>query len=667
MSLLKKGGTKGVSLPFGRIPAASASPILPTSSHPVLNSSTSATRRATSQVQLLASGTVLQSRYVVESVLGAGGMSVVYRGRDLRFKDVVRACAIKEMFQSASNAETRLLRLEHFAREAGLLATLSHPAIPKVYDFFEEHSRVYLVMELIVGCDLQALLDQVGQPLSERRVGAWALQICDVLHYLHSHTPEPIIFRDLKPSNIMITPDDRIMLIDFGIARLFQEQPQRGTAIGTEGYAPPEQYRGLADPRGDIYALGATLHHLFTNADPRVEPPFTFHERPIRQLNGEVSTEMEALVSQMLAYDPDRRPKSAADLKVSLQNIPVLKELTVASKPIASLPSTGKWTGKAASAELIWRFACTDEVRSSPALHDDVVFIGSYDTHIYALDANSGEVRWKWATMGGVSSSPAIQGELVIIGSEDSHVYALDIRKGTPRWSLRTGRAVRSSPRIADRAVYVGSDDQHVYAIDSSNGQVLWQYRTWMPVRSSCAIGQDFLVVGSSDGHVYALDLLKGTQRWKYRTSQEIISSPIIHDGYVFVGSMDTNIYALDSTSGRPIWRFRTGHYVNASPTFANGCIFAGSVDGNLYALEAKTGKLVWKYASSAQITSSARVVDGRLYVGGTDGAVYCLDIEDGQEIWTYHTGGPVVSSPVVANEIVYVGSMDRHVYALRV
>ncbi|MBC8078563.1 MAG: serine/threonine protein kinase, partial [Chloroflexales bacterium] len=232
--------------------------------------------------QTIQKGSVLQGRYAVEGPLGVGGMSMVYRGRDLRFKDVVRPCAIKEMYQSAPDSNTRLLNLKNFEREAGLLATLHHPAIPKVYDFFEESGKIYLVLELVPGKDLETALEENGEPFDEARVVRWGAQICDVLSYLHTHQPDAIVFRDMKPSNVMVTDDERIVLIDFGIARNLNRTDRKGTMIGTEGYSPPEQYRGMAEPQGDLYALGATLHHLLSSSDPRLETPFTFHERPLR-------------------------------------------------------------------------------------------------------------------------------------------------------------------------------------------------------------------------------------------------------------------------------------------------------------------------------------------------------------------------------------------------
>ncbi|HKG26880.1 MAG TPA: serine/threonine-protein kinase, partial [Thermomicrobiales bacterium] len=183
---------------------------------------------------VLKPGTVLQNRYRVLDVLGVGGMSTVYRARDLRFTSVERLCAIKEMFNSTEDPKFRQMRLSNFQREAALLATLTHPAMPRIYDYFEQQGTIYLVLELIRGQDLETSLSQRGEPFEEETVVDWTLELVGVLEYLHNQQPEPVIFRDLKPSNIMIRDDGRLMLVDFGIARSFAPQ-QKGTMIGTEG------------------------------------------------------------------------------------------------------------------------------------------------------------------------------------------------------------------------------------------------------------------------------------------------------------------------------------------------------------------------------------------------------------------------------------------------
>lgn len=621
-------------------------------------------RRGSGSIQTLAQGTLLANRYHIEGPLGVGGMSVVYRGRDMRFKDVVRLCAIKEMLQSAPDSNTRLFNLKNFEREAGLLATLHHPAIPKIYDFFEDNNRIYLVLELIPGKDLETVLEAAGKPLDEVRVAQWAIQICDVLGYLHQHEPEPIVFRDMKPSNVMAMPDDRIVLIDFGIARSLNRSTQKGTMIGTEGYSPPEQYRGLAEPQGDIYALGATLHHLLTRTDPRLETPFTFQDRPLRQYNPTISEAMEQLVNKALEYDMTKRWATVEELKQALYPLAGLAQAgaaVVSVAPARSTPARGMPT-----TELLWSFQCEEEVRSSPCVVGSSLYIGCYDTNLYALDISRGEFRWKYPTDGGISSSPVVWQDTVIFGSEDGAVYAVDGRTGKIRWTQRTVKPIRSSPRVEDRMVYVGSDDMHFYALDGRDGSIFWKVRAWNPFRSSACIVGDSVYVGCNDNLVYCIDSRKGNVKWKTKTQQPVISSPTFAEGMVLVGSMDGHLYALDRDGGWVVWKQRTGSAVNSSPCVMGSRVFVGSADGNLYCYDVKNGRLAWKFETGSQIASSPRVEGGRVYFGAIDMHVYCLDASAGTLVWKYPTNGVVVSSPAIANGVVYIGSLDHMVYALK-
>src|SRR5262245_6138353 len=184
---------------------------------------------------------VLQNRYRITGILGVGGMGSVYQARDMHFPTVTRYVAVKEVLNLASDPSLREMTLKNFEREANILAELSHRAIPKIYDYFSNKDRAYVVMEYINGKDLEAIVNSVPEFLPLDKVTQWALEICDVLNYLHTHQPEPIIFRDMKPSNVMIDQQGSVRLIDFGIAKTFQLN-QKGTMIGTEGYSPPEQY-----------------------------------------------------------------------------------------------------------------------------------------------------------------------------------------------------------------------------------------------------------------------------------------------------------------------------------------------------------------------------------------------------------------------------------------
>ena len=201
--------------------------------------------------QQLQAGITLEERYLIQGVLGIGGMGAVYRARDLHFPNVTKVVAVKEMVNRAMDPVVRSTIVRNFEREANLLASLDHRAIPRIYDYFTINERSYLVLEYITGSDLEVIINGTNDFLTEERVIRWTLELCDVLQYLHTHKPEPIIFRDMKPSNVMINAQDHAVLVDFGIAKQFQVG-QKGTMIGTEGYSPPEQYRGDATPLADI-------------------------------------------------------------------------------------------------------------------------------------------------------------------------------------------------------------------------------------------------------------------------------------------------------------------------------------------------------------------------------------------------------------------------------
>ncbi len=261
-------------------------------------------------------GQVLQNRYRILGIIGMGGMGAVYQASDLHFR-VLRLCVVKEAAPS-QDPRLRETAARSFKREADILATLYHPAIPHIYDTFSIEDREYLVMEFMQGQDLEVLLNSTDQPLPVGQVWQWGIELCDVLGYLHHHQPEPVVFRDMKPSNVMIDDQGHVRLIDFGIAMTFQAGA-RGTLFGTDGYAAPEQYKGLASPASDVYALGATLHHLLTRRDPRFEPTFSFDQRPIQQFNSDVPDGLVAIIERALAWKPTERFATAAEMGQALE------------------------------------------------------------------------------------------------------------------------------------------------------------------------------------------------------------------------------------------------------------------------------------------------------------------------------------------------------------
>ncbi len=277
------------------------------------------TGRLRHQAKQLEPGTMLYSRYEIVRRIGGGGMGAVYLARDRNLGDQPRA--VKEMIQSNIDESQHEKAINDFKRESMLLASLEHPSIPTIYDYFydEDAGRFYLVMKYISGGDFLARLRNApGGRIDEKTVTDWACQVADVLEYLHRRNP-PIIYRDLKPANLMIDGNSgRVMLIDFGIARWVTTQEKGVTAVGTMGYAPPELFSGKVEPRSDIYSLGATMFHLLTGTDPQDNPLliFDFNKNPRpRQLAPSLSNEMEAILMRAVGYKPEDRFRSAAELR----------------------------------------------------------------------------------------------------------------------------------------------------------------------------------------------------------------------------------------------------------------------------------------------------------------------------------------------------------------
>ncbi len=242
-------------------------------------------------------------------------MGAVYKALDLQLSR--REVAIKEMSQSGLVGQELQQAISAFTREAQMLSQLKHVGLPHIYGQFEEHGRRYLVMEFIEGKTLELHLESIraqGNCLSLPRIIDIGKQLCSVLEYLHTQRP-PIVFRDLKPSNIMLNAQGKVYLIDFGIARWFTPGQSKDTnALGSHGYAPPEQYRQATSPRSDIYSLGATLYQLLTGDDPS-QHPFSF-----RPFSVNLPT-LEQLVSRMVSLDEKRRPRNMREVYKTLDGL----------------------------------------------------------------------------------------------------------------------------------------------------------------------------------------------------------------------------------------------------------------------------------------------------------------------------------------------------------
>jgi hypothetical protein len=275
-------------------------------------------------------GDLVDGKYRIIAQTGKGGMSTVWLALN---EAVNKQWAIKEVKKSSPSTSDQIIK-QNLVTEAGILRHLKHPHLPSIVDIFNEDDTFLIVMDYIEGRTLSDILKEQGrQPQAD--VVDWALQICSVFKYLHGLNP-PIIYRDMKPGNVMLKPDGNIMVIDFGTAREYKHQSSEDTIhLGTKGYAAPEQFQDnhqQTDPRTDIYNLGATMYHLVTGKNPS-KPPFKF--LPIRQVDRTLSSGLESIILKCVAPDPNERYQTVDDLEFALEHYQELEVETIKQKSLA--------------------------------------------------------------------------------------------------------------------------------------------------------------------------------------------------------------------------------------------------------------------------------------------------------------------------------------------
>jgi len=319
-----------------------------------------------------------------------------------------------------------------------------------------------------------------------------------------------------------------------------------------------------------------------------------------------------------------------------------------------------------------WSFPTGDRIVSSPVYKDGVIYFGSDDGNVYAVNAVDGRQLWKQKTGGPVSSTPAIGGETLYVTSYDGKFYALDLRTGATRWKFATGGERRfeakglhgmlpktqtiadvfdvflSSPVLADGAVYFGSGDGHVYALDAATGDLRWKFETGDVVHASPAYADGVIFVGSWDSYFYAIDARTGSEKWRFHGGEDPLihnqvgfqSSPAVIDGVVYTGCRDSNLYALDAASGKEKWRYNAGgSWVISSPAVARGKVFFGTSDSSLYlVVDAETGMPLVQQQGKAFVFSSPSVAGNVVFVGILNGTLEARDLNSGELLWEFQT-----------------------------
>jgi outer membrane protein assembly factor BamB len=320
--------------------------------------------------------------------------------------------------------------------------------------------------------------------------------------------------------------------------------------------------------------------------------------------------------------------------------------------------------GNVAGLSVAWTAETGDVIRSSPAIADGVVYAGSWDGKLYALDEATGAVKWVAATPGIRNSSPAIADGRVFVASYYGSLYAFHIANGKPAWTAELGRYEGSSPTVANDAVYVTSGGK-LRAFDARSGALKWRVRTGSTQSPAVANG---VVYATGKYGLRAFDAATGAAIW--RREAPVISAPAYSNGALYaVYLMPTNeygVYAADAATGKELWHSPFGGFSQSGVAVANGLVYAGSFDGNLYTFDAKTGASKWSFNAGTEIDDTPAVANGVVYVASTqDGVLYALYALNGNALWSAPaTNTFMFSPPTVVNGRVFVGSDDHKLYS---
>ncbi len=341
-------------------------------------------------------------------------------------------------------------------------------------------------------------------------------------------------------------------------------------------------------------------------------------------------------------------------------------------------------------------YACLARAQDAPMFRGNLNHSGVYSA---AGAPKFNDIKWKFHTAGRVIASPAVVNGVVYVGSTDGNLYAVDAASGTLKWKFATKAWEVSSPAVVSGVVYFLSYDGNFYALDASSGQVKWKFKTegekhyagthlhylqpanesmpdpWDFYLSSPSVSDGFVYFGSSDGNVYALDASSGALRWKFKTDDVVHSSPALADGVLYIGSWDTYLYALDAASGKEKWRFKTGEDADAhnhvgiqsSPAVVDGVVYFGSRDAYAYAVDIATGKQLWKFSTDGSWVNNSMVLhDGKAFFGTSiPGIMHAVDAKSGKVIFDLPTGTPVFASMALAGETLYLGNFGGKLTAI--
>lgn len=657
----------------------------------------------------LAIGTTLDGRYkVVEVLSSAGGFATTYVVEDAQLFG--RRQVLKELRpQMAEREQARSL----FQQEARILAALSHPGIPRLQGFFSEGERDYLVEDLVAGRNLGALLAERAA-LSEEEVLRILVSVLKTLEYLHARTP-PVVHRDVKPDNLILSEAGQVVLVDFGAVRLASRPglltvKEGATAVVyTQGYAPPEQILGHAAPASDLFALGATALHLLTGKHPQL----FFDARAGRhQVPGGLPPRLETVLTRLMEPTIANRYDHAGDVLRDLgygapgAGLPVAAPGSVAVAAPAVAPALSLWdaggqergryvtSGPEPRGQLRWETRLPAPLAHAPALWEGRLLAVGTDRILYALDAGTGVVAWARPVPGDgpLPASPEAFGNRVVL-QVPGMLAGFDLGTGELAWTYESPGLLGGHPALVsdDRVMVVDLVERHIRAFDS-NGRQVWTTpfgRKRVHADADAILRLDGPAWATCRGNVVALVFKQtasafrasdGSVAWTQEQPQcqdhpagqgrRTFGRPVLQGRRVYLYSSWDCLYSLNAADGFLHWAHHTGAAPGAGgqvpgPAVDGRTLFIAPLGWKLMAYSLETRDRLWAFSSGGRALLGPCVAGERVYLGTEDGGLVALERESGDTSFRYDAGEPFVTAPLFADGHLYAGLDSGRVISL--
>ncbi len=317
--------------------------------------------------------------------------------------------------------------------------------------------------------------------------------------------------------------------------------------------------------------------------------------------------------------------------------------------------------------KLRWSFQAKDSIEPSAAIVAGVVYVGSMDKSLYAIDLASGKLRWKYSVAASIQeSSPCVLNGVVYVGDLDDIFHAVDAATGKARWTFKAESEIKSSPTWDGDRVYFGSYDQNLYCLSADSGALLWKYTTDGPIHGTPSIDEGIVYISGCDENFRAIHATTGKQAYSVPLGNYAGASAAIRDGRAFVGTFGSDVLCIDLRSRLIQWAYR--HPDRNFPFYSSAAvtenrIILGGRDKIIHCLNRATGKEVWSYTTKARVESSPLVSGNRVSIGSNDGRLYQLDLASGKKTWDFNAGAPLSASPAAAQKSLVIGSQDGVLY----